>query len=580
MSNDLKKHASGPVTVMAVFTLLLVVALFFRVGYADRDLARQRISKTQAQFAAESAIEYARTKLQHHLNNSLMAQVSSEALIDALDLDAWMPMDGVRDTYFRIISLRNSSDAFNEHMPRIDENMSFEIITEGQSGRHFYSTLATVHVYDLVKNFAVFSSLDEYYYGQPIQPWVEFSGGLEWFAKENDHLIATGKMTRQGVIHDPELLLNTFVQGGAPTFKTPEGSVEFFSNYAGNYRRADDSPSFGPLYSSLPIVVDSHNFNDSIQTALFFYKRGVEQPRVSMGNIMTILNSSKRLQNIQGRTVVSNPEDLFIDRDTAFYCSYIPQWRPDIAFLRKKAMKRGIYIDRFGKGFVDGNPIDVNYHPASYSALSDSYKLPTSVNWQQDEFKDEKIVLGTDMKFGGYNNISSSNLYGRKIVFSERSVFLRGDIGSDLVVVTPGLIFITGPLNVDSHYNLLLLGARGTALSTHDLENFITENQPGYDFINAAREWLINAVIYNPGAGIYSPSTPRRTGREVSLRKIIANQDLIVRISGATIGGNLARWIKNTAPGTLRVDWNADAVSNLPYKPYSVNILNYRTTTQ
>jgi hypothetical protein len=203
---------------------------------------------------------------------------------------------------------------------------------------------------------------------------------------------------------------------------------------------------------------------------------------------------------------------------------------------------------------------------------------PNSPKVEHDKLIDNKyIVLASDGKFDGYNNLSIANLNGARILFSERSVFIRGEIESDLVIVTPGHIFITGPTNIDSSLNLMLIGEQGTAISAADLQEVIATKRPGKDFIDAAREWLIKAIIYKPGAGVYASTLPSNSQGEMNFRGIFDGESLKLIIKGSCIGGNLQRWIDNTESDSLRIEHLQNSAARLCLRPLSANVLKIRT---
>ena len=290
------------------------------------------------------------------------------------------------------------------------------------------------------------------------------------------------------------------------------------------------------------------------------------------------MNSSPRIQQTSGNIEQRNLTKYFPDRDSIKYSSFIPSWRPDFEHLRQQSKEYGIYIDAEGKGYLNGEQLDVDYHPGVVTMYSDSYLTSNSAAYEQDELKDEKyIVLASDLNYNGYNNIDGTNLQGAKLIFSERSVYIRGDIGSDLVIVTPGHIFVTGPTNIDSNLNLFLLAAEGTAVSTVDLENVVAQNNPSPNFVEAAREWIIRAIIYKPGAGIYSTASRIQKDTPISFRGIFAGKSLKLHIIGSCIGGNLQRWINNTENNSLIIEHDPSSAERLGVTPVTANLLRLRT---
>lgn len=575
-----EKHSVVPIVVMLAFILLLLGALVFRVYRADRDLGEVRISERQARLAAEAGIHYSVEKMRAILNHTDRTAntriLTTNFFANSLEIDTWKRFGLKTDSVFKIVGIRKLADEDRSETPLIDESLRFQVICEGRCSRFRYTTAAVVQLYDLSETFAVFSSLDEFYYGKPVQPWIEKAQALDTFVSQNAELFETGMLDRHGICYDPALLFKMFVPSGSDPFNAGAAG-KMVANFGSVWFKSGDSSSRGPLYCQSPIVVDSHNFFGPVQTSLYFYRRGTSQPAITLGNSVVAVNSSQRLQNAADSLEGKNPSHVLIDRDSPLYSSYIPEWRPDFAFLREFARKNGIYIDEQGRGFKAGTPTSVDYHPGENHLYSDSFLTANSVSNEQDEIQDQHIVLSTETRFEGVNNISSENLGGARIIFSERSVYLRGDIGSDLAIVTPRHIFLTGPTNVDSNLNLFLIAGNGTALSTVDLEKFINEKNPEPEFVDAAREWLINALIYKPGAGVYTTQSRSQKTGPVNFRQVFSGKSLKIRIHGGCIGGNLQRWIDNLEPDSLTISWNKDAAARLPVKPVSVNILRMRT---
>lgn len=576
-----EKHSLIPILIMVGFTLLLVFALVFRVYRADRDLGMMRLVERQARLASESGVNYAIEKMRNILGNSDRAAspefLTAMFFADKLESDQWTSFGQKTSAFFRIISVRQLASKDSIETPLLDEGLQYQVIAEGRCGGYRYSTAAVVQIYDLVKTFAVFSSLDEYYYGIPIQPLVERAGGLEPFVDANAPFFDNGLITRMGICHDPMFLHKMYVLGGKSPFAPASGTIHIDENYAGKYSRGGESPCHGPLYCESPVVIDSHVFAGPVQTSLFFYRRGNAQPRILSGNNAVVMNSSLRMQHAVDSLEGKNPQDVLVDRDSQLYASFIPPWRPDFSFLRELSKSRGLYIDADGKGYVNQNSTNTDYHPGEARLYSDSYRGPNSRSYEQDVLDEKYVVLSTETNFNGFNNISAENLQGARLIFSERSVYLRGDIGTDLLIVTPGHIFITGPTNIDSSLNLMLVAGEGTALSTVDLEKIISENSPGSEFVNAAREWLIRAVIYKPGAGVYTTASRPQKGQPIGFRYLFAGNSLRLRINGACIGGNLQRWIDNSEPGSLKITHDPGGADRLPIKPLSLNLLRLRS---
>jgi hypothetical protein len=579
------KQSLIPVFVMVAFSVLLIGALLFKVYQADRDLGQLRSDKYQARLAAESAINFAVTKMCEAIRTSdrpvepsVLTAIFFE---DRIPIDEWISFGVKTKSYFRVTSIRKLSIDDDENTKLIDEGQQYQIIAEGRCGIHCYSTAAIVQLYDLANLFGVFQSLDEYYYGNPLFPYISAYGSFNEFYKANHELFDSGRITNQGKILDPKLLISMYEPNGKSPFVTPENN-KITDNYGAFFSRNYVSPCNGPIYSSLPVVVDNHEFKAPAQTALYFYHRPGTNPvlKEKDSNSLRMMYSSPRIQHTSGNIEKRNLTKFFVDRDSIKYSSYIPSWRPDINHLRELSKSRGIYIDNEGKGYQNGNPINVDYHPGVVTMHSDSYLTPNSSKYEIDELKDEKyIVLASDVKYDGYNNIDGANLNGAKLIFSERSIYIRGEIGTDLIVVTPGHIFITGPTNIDSRLNLFLVAAQGTAISTVDLEDVIKKNNPTSDFIEAAREWNIRAVIYKPGAGVYSAASlsDSEKNTRVNFLGVVKGRSIKLHIIGSCIGGNLQRWIDNTERDSLVIDHDPSSAQRLMISPVSVNILKLRT---
>jgi hypothetical protein len=325
------------------------------------------------------------------------------------------------------------------------------------------------------------------------------------------------------------------------------------------------------------MIVDSHNFWAPFQTASYIYRRNGSKPRISMGSSVFALNSSLRIQHSADSLEGGNPTNVAIDRDSSFYKSFIPEWRPDMGFMRDLAKKRGIYIDEKGVGHSSGSPLELDYHPESVTLFSDSYKRGNSVKFEQDELEADCVTLSSDAKYDGFNNISAKNLHGARIIFSERSIFLRGDIGNDLIIATPGHIYLTGPTNVDSNLNLFLVGEQGVSIHTDDFERTLAQMGSDDAFVEAARHWIVNAVIYKPGAGFYTSRPLKQDKSAINFRKSFKGKSLKLTLNGACIEGNLQRWMDNSQENGVNVFWKPEAADRLYLRPVSANILRLRS---
>ena len=578
-----EKQSLIPIAVMVIFTLLLVGALLFKVYRADRDLGQLRSDKYQARLAAESGINYTISKMCESIRTS-DRPVDPEVLTsmffeDSLDIDKWIPFGVKTRSFFRVSSIRKLYIDDDEKTTLIDEAQQYQIIVEGKCGMHIFSTAAIVQLYDLAKIFGVFQSLDEYYYGYPLIPYIHAYGSFKEFYKANSEFFESGRITTMGNILDPKLLLAMYEPNGKSPFTTPTDRL-VAKNYGAFFERSGVSPCNGAIYCSMPIVVDNHIFKAPTQTARYFYRRPGTRPVLKGVNTERNMNSSPRIQHTSGNIEERNLTRYFVDKDSIKYSSFIPSWKPDIDHLRELCKNRGIYIDQDGKGFLNGQPIDNDYHPGMTTLYSDSYLTANSANYERDELKDEKyIVLSSDTKYGGYNNISSENLSGARMIFSERSVYIRGEVGTDLVIVTPGHIFITGPTNISSSLNLFLIASQGTAISTSDLEEVVKKNNPSSNFIDAVREWKIKAIIYKPGSGVYSSNANANMDKDsvVNFRGTLGGKSIKLHIIGSCIGGNLQRWIDNTETNSLVIDHDAASAQRLAVSPVTANVLRLRT---
>ena len=571
-----------PILVMVCFTILLVGALFIKVYHADRDLGILRSERYQARLASESGINYAVDKMREAIIKS-ERPVEPDALTsfffeDAIPMEKWIQYGVKSKASFRVTSIRKMNIEDDEKTELIDEGNQYQVITEGKCGSHRYSTAAIVQLYDIARLFGVFKSLDEYYYGNPLSQYIQACGSFNEFYKLNSEYFDSGKITRHGKIVEPGLIVKMYEKDGKSPFKTPNGIQE---NYGNKYSRNGISPSKGPLYCEMPVIVDNHEFLSPAQSALYFYHRPGTNPVLREENSVRKMYSSPRIQHTGGGVEKRNFTRFFVDRDAIRYSSFIPSWNPDIDHLRKMCKAHGIYIDGDGKGYLNGSQTDVDYHPGVSTTYSDSYLTYNSSDYEQDELKDEKyVVLSSDNKYQGYNNLSNFNLQGARMVFSERSVFIRGDIGSDLIIVTPGHIFITGPTNVDSSLNLFLIAGEGTAVSTVDLEQVVKKNGSDLEFIEAVREWQIRAVIYKPGAGVYTGESRIQKDSPINFRGIVGGKGLKRHIIGSCIGGNLQRWMDNCEKDSLIVEHDKTAIERMPVSPVTVNLLRMRTRQQ
>ncbi|MDD3147172.1 MAG: hypothetical protein PHD82_07720, partial [Candidatus Riflebacteria bacterium] len=247
-----EKQSLVPVVVMICFTLLLVVAMIVRVYRADRDLGLLRISGRQARLAAESGVHYAIEKMRAAVSSSDRAAnpaaLTAMFFADQLETEGWISFGQKTDAWFRIISVRQIQTDDVPGTRLLNESLQYQVLSEGRCGRFRYSTAAVVQLYDLVKSFAVFSSLDQHYYGMPMQAQVENAGSLEDFVSANAGLFNSAAINRQGICHDPLLLVKLFSIEGQDPFNAATGTTKVPENYGRRYFRDGTSPCVGPLY--------------------------------------------------------------------------------------------------------------------------------------------------------------------------------------------------------------------------------------------------------------------------------------------------------------------------------------------
>ncbi|RCK81243.1 MAG: hypothetical protein OZSIB_2112 [Candidatus Ozemobacter sibiricus] len=578
----LMRDSTFPILVMVGFTLLLLLSLAVRVYLADRDLARERVAQMQAALAAESGVQLAVQSMHEILARTFPSPETPESLqrafAEQIQTDTWLK-GGLRgDTAFRIVQIKHIPEIDRPETAFLDEGLLFSVTAEGRAGRFRFRSTGVAAVSHLVRQFAVVNSLNQHYYGLPLQPWINRAGGLEKFVSANATLFQKGEVTPTGICHAPGLLYKMFMPEGKDPFQPPAGQPAMAGNYGRTWQRDGVSPCRGPLYCQTPIVVDSHTFWGPLQTALYLYRRTNGRPKIQTPDAVLALHSSRRMQVAADSREGEPPPEWFIDRDTQPGIGFRQSWRPDFRALRAFARQQGIYIDANGKGFLRGEPMDVDFHPGQHQAYSETYFGPTSVLPEQDVEEDACIVLSTAPKYNDRNNLDSAVLKGARILFAESSIYLRGDVGGDLVIVTPRHIYLTGSLNPDAHFHVFLIAGEGVGLSTTDLEKVIFEKGDDPGFAEAASYWLVNGVIYKPGAGWYGSWSKRAgSGNPVEPTGVLGRYPVRLQIQGATLEGNLQRWIQHSPPDGIQVHWARDGLDRLPVIPYSVNLLRLRT---
>ncbi|MBF0409822.1 MAG: hypothetical protein HQM10_20945 [Candidatus Riflebacteria bacterium] len=566
-----------PLTVMVIFFFILCAALGLRVYYIDSEIASRQIAETQSLMAAHAGIHFGITKIRQAIEKS---GESKPSIMEELLSPRWRNAGVYTDSYFRILEVRPLPGADNPETPLIDESSLYRIESEGRSAGHSSRVWGTVSVVPVARRFAVFNSLNEYYYGKPITPWIQEFKTLENFRKENFSLFQNNTINNFGICHDPEFIVKLYKPGEADPFNPPKGGSKLKGNYGSMYYSRDGiSPCNGPLYCETSIIVDNHQFFGPVQTASYLYRRSASRPSMKIGDIIHAIPSSRRIQKIVDNLEADLPEGPFIDADTVPKTAFMAKWRPDYEVLRGKAIKDGLYIDSTGKGFLRGQKIDTDFHLEAKQIYSDTYLTSNESQLRQDEMSGGVITLSTPNKFQGINNISADILKGSSILFSENSLSIRGEIGNDLTMVTPGHIFITGSVNSENSHNLLMIAGNGIAIDTSDLENFIQDQKPSQETLSSVSKWTIKAVLYRPGAGCYGNWARRQVDNKEVLIPVSAarGERVSIQIVGATVDGNLQRWVDYQAFDGLKVDWKPNSVDRLSFVPVSVNLLKIRT---
>ncbi len=582
LKRSAERLATYPVLIMTGFTGLLFVILAARVYLADRDLALDRVREQQSLLAAESGVNFALSRMRHALvqpDPPIHAdRAVPQAFEAAIQPGRWRRIGGQTEAWFRVTEIRRIQFPDRKETPLLDEGAQFRITSEGRCGRHLARSTGVILLTDLVRRFGVVNSLNMYYYGTPLQPWIRNAGSLDAVMAANADLFRGDLVSPRGLIFDAKLISRVFQPAEADSFDLPTGTAAVGGSYGRFYFRDGESPCLGPLYCQTPVVVDSHRFFGPVQTAGWFFRRGSAKPVIDDGQMVVALTSSRRIQLATDNLEGEMPAGTCVDQDSQPNSSFIAPWRPDFAALRAAAKRMGIYIDADGNGFNRGEATDVDYHPGQHHVYSETYIDATSVGLEQDEADEGYVVLSTAMRYGERNNLDAASLHGARLVFSERSVFLRGEIGDDVVIVTPKNIYLTGSTNDEGNYNLFLVAGRGIGLSLADLESYVAEKQPSQGFVSAALKWRIRAIMYKPGAGWYgSWSAKPAEGRDVRPTGILGIRSMSIDIEGACVEGNLKRWIDHAVPQGVKVHWKPGLADRLPMQPMTANLLKLRT---
>ncbi|HEY9071108.1 MAG TPA: hypothetical protein VIV61_12695 [Candidatus Ozemobacteraceae bacterium] len=582
LKRSAERLATFPVLVMTGFTGLLFLVLAARVYMSDRDLALDRVREHQARLAAESGIHFALARVRNALVQPepaiLPGAIVPQAFESAVQIGRWRRIGGQTEAWFRVAEIRRVQLPDRLETPLIDESCQLQVTAEGRCGWHLAQTTAVVQLTDLVRTFGAMNSLNMYYYGTPLQPWIDRAGSLEAFMALNPGPFRTGALSPRGLIFDPRLLARVYQPAGEEPFLLASGTQPVGGSYGRFFAREGESPCRGPVYCQTPIVVDTHRFFGPVQTAGWLFRRGGAKPVIDDGRTVVALTSSRRVQLATDNLEGEMPPGSFVDQDASPNSSFVASWKPDFAALKAAAKRTGIYIDENGKGFYRGEAVDTDYHPGDHHLFSETYVDAATVGLEQDEVEGGYVVLSTAARYGERNNLDAVALRGARLVFSERSVYIRGEIGGDLLIVTPKHIFLTGSTNDEGPFSLFLVAGAGVALSTTDLENHVAEKKPSQSFISAAVKWKIRAVIYKPGAGWYgSWSSSPSGGKQVWPSGLLGGRVFTVTIEGACIEGNLKRWIDHAAPDGVRIEWKPAAADRLPVQPITANLLRMKT---
>jgi hypothetical protein len=105
-----EKQSLIPLIVMICFTLSLVLALFYRVYQADRDLGLMRVAGRQARLAAESGVNYAVERMRAAVTASDRsadpAALTSLFFSENIEGTEWLKFGQKSMAAFRVISIR------------------------------------------------------------------------------------------------------------------------------------------------------------------------------------------------------------------------------------------------------------------------------------------------------------------------------------------------------------------------------------------------------------------------------------------------------------------------------------------
>lgn len=509
-----------------------------------------------------------------------LSAVAAELLPSRLRGGEWVEGGGDAPGRFRINDLKLIPSIDDLNTIFLNESQQLFVDISGESVGASAHLRGIIQVTDLVETFAVTNSLNEFYYGQPLQFWASNTGGIEPLLEANPEAFAPGRINSQGICFDPEWLIKLFKPAGEDPFRPVGDLTSAPRNYGSMFfSRSGDSLCKGPIYCSTPVVVDSHTFWGPVLTAGLFYRRTGAQPKVQLENSTFALVSSKRVQMALESLEGDLPREVQADRDSYPRVAPIPGWRPDFGLLRDYARHHGLYIDKAGVGYLRGEKVDIDYHLRQQDLRSESYTTPVLPGRQFDRLTEAFVTLATRKRFGDRNNLDADALKGARVLFSENSVFLRGQVGDDLVIATPRHILLTGSVNEELvDRQLFLIAGEGVGVATHDLQAFIGAQNPDAEMMKQVRNWVVRAIIYKPGAGWFCDwQKSHDDPADFSPQDQVPGQKVAIQIVGACLEGNLNRWVNCAAMEGIRVFWKPRALSRLPVNPRTASVFRLKS---
>lgn len=570
-----------PLIVMIIVILIFFGIAFLRIYYLDKTQIIKQIYNIQAKYAAESGLIIFTQHIQNLLNEKIPTPTKPDEILSML-LDEckhfdWKNCGFKNSSKFKIANIRKLPLVDDIKTPFLDEGQLYAIECIGVCGEFKYQSSGILSFINLFKHYAVVNSLNEYYYGKPLQKWITIHGNLDNFISANKEIFEKGYFSINGLCHSPEWLYKLYGLGLPDPFAPSIDGKYLSANYSPLFSIGTKSICLGPLYCRTPIIVDKHEFEGPVKTSSYLFVRDQNKAFIKNSNTNIKLYSSYRIQEVQKKIEGENILEWLSDRDSVGTGKIRHYWRPNFNTLRIYAKEHGIYISEDGIGYVKGKKVETNYFPQKVKIISEVYTTPLGIMPEQDVEEGTVITLASSRKFQNYNNMSRENLHNSNLVFSENSIFIRGDIENDVIIVTPKKIFITGSINKYSKSRVFLIAGLGVAISTHDLENVIQSNKEDQAFISSALKWQINAYIYKVGGGVYSSNFENFQKKYEYDGKKVLDYQLNIAINGATIEGNINRWIKALGEKNIIITWNANDLEKLIYLPVSVNLIQLKT---